>query len=103
MSAESNEIDRSMIRGGPPQGGAAGLSPSETLKGDNLPGNLGPASPAQSPPATAVFLQPAKVKQGSRVAGLVFFRKPKGSKLQITPADMLDEIDIPVNGVVFRF
>jgi hypothetical protein len=103
MSATTNEIDRSMIRGGPPGPGAAGLSPSETLKGDNLPGKPDAAPAPQMPAALPEFLQRATVKQGSRAAGLVYFRKPKGSKLEVAPTSMLDEIDIPVNGVVFRF
>jgi hypothetical protein len=52
------------------------------------------------PPA---FLKHATVKQGSSVSGYVFLRKPKGSKVEATPNAMLDEIDIPVNGVIFRF
>jgi hypothetical protein len=103
MSATTNEIDRSMIRGGPAGPGAAGLSPSETMKGDNVPGNQSPKAAPEMPAATPVFLQRATVKQGSRAAGLVFFRKPRGSKLEVNPAGMLDEIDIPVNGIVFRF
>jgi len=104
ISATTNNIDTSLMRGGPPRAEAAGLSPSETLKGDNVPGNVGPAPAAQSPTAAPpVFLESAKVKQGSRAAGLVYFRKPKGSKLQVNPADMLAEIDIRVNGIVFRF
>jgi hypothetical protein len=30
-------------------------------------------------------------------------RQPKGANLDVHPADMLDEIDIPINGVLFRF
>jgi hypothetical protein len=103
MSATTNEIDRSMIRGGPAGPGAAGLSPSETMKGDNLPAGPNPAPALQMPAATPEFLQRATVKQGSRAAGLVYFRKPKGSKLEVASTGMLDEIDIPVNGITFRF
>jgi hypothetical protein len=103
MSATSNEIDRSLIRGGPPGPGAAGLPPSETLKGDNLPGGPNAAPPPEMPAAAPVFLQHATVKQGSRASGLVYFRKPKGSKLEVSPTAMVDEIDIPVNGMTFRF
>jgi hypothetical protein len=104
MSAESNQIDTSMMRGGPGRSTAAGLSPSDTLKGDNVPGDVGQAPPsAELPVAVPVFLQPAKVKQGSKAAGLVYFRKPKGSKVQVNPTDMVNEIDIPVNGIIFRF
>src|SRR5271165_3213873 len=72
ISAESNEIDRSVIRGGPPGPGAAGLSPSETLKGDDVPGKAHPAPAVEMPAPAPVFLPRATVKQGSRVAGLVY-------------------------------
>jgi len=104
MSATTNEMDTSLMRGGPARTPAAGPSPSETLKGDSVPGNMQQAPPAEVPAAAVpVFLAHAKVKQGSRAAGLVYFRKPRGSKFEVHPADMLDEIDIPVNGIVFRF
>jgi hypothetical protein len=103
MSATSNELDRSMIRGGPSGPGAAGLSPSETLKGDNPPGSPNTAPAPAMPAALPAFLQRATVKQGSRASGLVYFRKPKGSKLEVSPTAMLDEIDIPVSGIIFRF
>lgn len=103
MSATTNDIDRSMIRGGPSGPGAAGLSPSETMKGDNVPENQRQAPNTEMPAATPVFLQRAMVKQGSRAAGLVYFRKPKGSKIEVSPTGMLDEIDILLDGVVFRF
>jgi hypothetical protein len=103
MSAETNEMDTSIMRGGPARTPAAGLSPSETLKGDKVPDNMGQTPPAEVPAAVPVFLAHAKVKQGSRAAGLVYFRKPRGSKFEVHPTDMLDEIDIPINGIVFRF
>jgi hypothetical protein len=103
MSAETNQIDTSQMRGGPSPAPAAGLSPSGTLKGDNLPANIDQAPAADLPADPRVYLEPAKVKQGSKAAGLVYFRKPKGSKIQVNPADMLDEIDIRLNGIVFRF
>ncbi len=49
------------------------------------------------------FLRHTAVKQGSNASGYVFFRGPKGAKVEVTPNGMLDEIDIPVNGVIFRF
>ena len=103
MSAETNQMDTSIMRGGPARSPAAGLSPSETLKGDNVPGNTGQAPPAAVPATIPVFMEHAKVKQGSKAAGLVYFRKPRGSKVEVHPTDMLDEIDIPVNGITFRF
>lgn len=102
VSATSNQIDTSIMRGSPPESPAAGRSPSETLKGDNVPGNAG-GPPAGEAAGAHVFLEPAKVKQGSQVRGMVYFRKPKGSKLQVGPGDMLAEIDIPIGGILFRF
>ncbi len=58
-----------------------------------------PLDPAH-PPA---FLRITSVKKGSNATGYVFLRRPKGSKVDIPPAAMLDEIDIPINGVIFRF
>jgi hypothetical protein len=59
--------------------------------------------PKIDPAHPPVFLKITTVKQGSRTAGYVFMRRPKGSKVQVTANAMLDEIDIPVNGVIFRF
>ena len=59
--------------------------------------------PKLNPEHPPVFLKHTTVKQGSRVSGYVFLRKPKGSKVEAAPNAMLDEIDIPVNGVIFRF
>lgn len=50
-----------------------------------------------------LYLRPGTVRQGSPAEGFVYFRKPKGSKLSIGAHDLLLEVDIPVNGVVFRF
>jgi hypothetical protein len=58
-----------------------------------------PLDPAH-PPA---FLRLTTVKKGSKAAGYVFLCRPKGSKVEVVPAAMLDEIDIPINGVIFRF
>jgi hypothetical protein len=58
-----------------------------------------PLDPAHPPP----FLPITTVKKGSNATGYVFLRRPKGSKVEVAPAAMLDEIDIPINGVIFRF
>ncbi len=58
-----------------------------------------PLDPAHPP----VFLRIVTVKKGSNATGYVFLRRPKGSKVEVVPAAMLDEIDIPINGVIFRF
>jgi hypothetical protein len=62
-----------------------------------------PPVPQLDPAHPPTFLRPASVKQGSSAIGYVFLRKPKGSKLEVTPSGIFDEIDIPVNGVTFRF
>jgi hypothetical protein len=59
--------------------------------------------PALDPAHPPVFLRITSVKKGSNATGYVFLRKPKGSKVEVAPAAMLDEIDIPINGVIFRF
>ena len=59
--------------------------------------------PQLDPAHPPVFLRRATVKQGSKVAGYVFIRRPKGSKVEVTPNGMLDEVDIPINGVIYRF
>ena len=50
-----------------------------------------------------LYLHRSTLHQGSAAEGFVYFRKPKGSKLSIGSRDLLFQIDIPVNGVVFRF
>jgi hypothetical protein len=62
----------------------------------------------QSLPGSAVtpdelYLRRSTLRQGSFAEGFVYFRMPKGSNLKIGSRDLLFEIDIPVNGVVFRF
>jgi hypothetical protein len=55
------------------------------------------------PNVSSSYLLKSKVKSGSGVAGWITLRRPKGVNLDVHPADMLDEIDIPINGVLFRF
>ena len=50
-----------------------------------------------------LYLRPSTLRQRSSAEGFVYFRKPKRSKLNIGSQDLLFEIDILVNGVVFRF
>ncbi|MDE3187892.1 MAG: hypothetical protein KGM96_10275 [Acidobacteriota bacterium] len=77
----------------PPSGAATTIGSSGIPSDTQMPAVLSPA----------IFLHPATLKQGAGVSGFVFFRKPKKAKVEITPTGMLDQIDIPVNGVVFRF
>src|SRR5450631_822857 len=61
--------------------------------------NLPKLDPTHPPP----LLKHTTVKKGATASGYVFLRRPKGSKLEAAPDSMLDEIDIPINGVIFRF
>jgi hypothetical protein len=65
-----------------------GYAPPSSLQGSNSPD---------------IYLRKGKVKPGSTIAGWVTLRRPSTSKLEVHPTDMLGEIDIPVNGVLFRF
>jgi len=68
----------------------------------NAGGNA-PQRPQLDPAHPPVFLKHTTVKDGSQVSGYVFVRKPKGFVQEINANSMLGEIDIPVNGVIFRF
>lgn len=59
--------------------------------------------PQIDPAHPPVFLRITTVKQGSKASGYVFLRKPKGTKVEVSPGTMLEEIDIPINGIIFRF
>lgn len=43
------------------------------------------------------------VTPGTTVSGIVFFKKPKKSKVKVGKKDRLFAVDIPINGVVYRF
>lgn len=62
-----------------------------------------PQRPQLDPAHPPAFLKHTTVKSGSQTSGFVFVRKPKGFAPEINASSMLGEIDIPVNGVVFRF
>jgi len=66
-------------------------------------GGAGSQRPHLDPAHPPAFLKHTTVKAGSQVSGYVFVRKPKGFAEEITANSMLGEIDIPVNGTVFRF
>ena len=63
----------------------------------------GPAPAQLDPDHPPAFLRRAAVKQGMKAEGYVFLRRPKGAKASAPAVGTLDEIDIPINGVVFRF
>lgn len=64
-----------------------------------------PASGAEGagPGGAAIYLHRSKVKPGHTIAGWVALRQVKGANVQVHPSDMLGEVDIPVDGTVFRF
>jgi hypothetical protein len=97
MSAANVQVDPGSIRpgamgpGGPPPGGG----PPD--------GGTSGAAPTGSPNMSAAYFRKGKVKPGSGIAGWITLRKPSGGKLEVRPTEMLDEVDILVNGVLFRF
>jgi hypothetical protein len=93
ISASNSQIDPGAMRpgavqGGPPPGGGSEVDGPPMMDGPNV---------------SSAYLLKTKVKPGSGVAGWITLRQPKEAHLEVHPADMLDEIDIPVNGVLFRF
>ena len=50
-----------------------------------------------------LYLREGALQPGTYASGIVYFRKPRRSTVKPGPTDSLFEIDIPVNGVVFRF
>lgn len=91
LDAERSHIDPGSLRPGAQLGGAPAGPP---------PGSGAPAG-ASSPPPT--YLRKTKIKQGEKIAGWVALQQPAGVKLEVHPTDMLDEVNIPVNGTIFRF
>lgn len=96
LSASNAQLDPHALRPGQVIGGA---SPAGAPPGD------GPEAGAQHTPmpASAAFLRAGKVKQGEKIAGWVALREAGGAKTEARSTDTPDEIDIPVNGIVFRF
>ena len=93
ISASNSQIDPGSMRpgavqGGPPPGGGSEVGGPPMMDGPNV---------------SRVYLLKSKVKSGSGIAGWITLRQPKGATLDVRPADMLDEIDIPLDGVLFRF
>jgi hypothetical protein len=65
--------------------------------------NQGKSRPGTTVTPDQLYLRRSTLRQGGYAEGFVYFRKPKGSQLSVGSRDQLFEIDIPVNGVVFRF
>lgn len=91
ISASTAQIDPGSLRPGAVEGGPPGGS---------MPGA---PPPAAGPSLSGAYFRKGKVKEGSGIAGWITLRQPKGGALEVHPSDMLDEVDIPVNGILFRF
>jgi hypothetical protein len=50
-----------------------------------------------------LYLSQSTLRRGDFAEGIVYFKKPRRSKVPVGLSDPLCEINIPVNGVVFRF
>ena len=50
-----------------------------------------------------LYLSQSTIHQGDFAEGFVYLKKPRRSKVHVGLGDPLQEIDIPVSGVVFRF
>jgi hypothetical protein len=50
-----------------------------------------------------LYLGPSTLRQGDFAEGFVYFKKPRRLRAHVGLDDTLYEIDVPVNGVVFRF
>lgn len=50
-----------------------------------------------------LYLTRSTLRQGQFAEGFVYFKKPRRLKIHAGLSDPLNEIDIPLNGVVFRF
>ena len=93
-----------MSIGGPGETNQATKSEAEARNmGMRNPGANTPHAPQLDPAHPPAFLKHTTVKNGSQASGYVFVRKPKGFAQEITAGSQLGEIDIPVNGVIFRF
>ena len=58
---------------------------------------------AAGPLTSAVYLRHGKIKQGQKIFGWVILRPEKGATAEVNATSMMDEIDILLDGVVFRF
>ena len=50
-----------------------------------------------------LYLSRSTLRRGDFAMGFVYLKKPRRSKVHVGLSDPLRQIDIPVNGVVFRF
>ena len=59
--------------------------------------------PGSVPMSQELYLRGGTLQPGGYVSGLVYFKKPRRSKIEPGSTSSLSEIDIPVNGLIFRF
>lgn len=50
-----------------------------------------------------LYLTRTTLHPGESAEGFVYFKKPRHSKLHPNPNDQLSEIDVPLNGAIFKF
>src|ERR1035438_5534809 len=62
-----------------------------------------PHLPPTSSPNPSPFLRRTVLHQGNQVEGVVCLQKPKVSNVEVSSTGTLNEIDIPIGGVTFRF
>jgi len=62
-----------------------------------------PHPPPTSSANPSPFLRRTVLHQGNQVEGVVCLQKPKGSNVDVSPTGTLNEIDIPIGAVTFRF
>lgn len=92
IPSASTKIDPPAIRPGSEGGGpTSGSGP-----GDDAPRE-------GTPDMSVMYFRKGKIKPGSGIAGWITLRQPNGGKLEVHSTDMLGEVDIPVNGILFRF
>lgn len=103
----NSQMDPELIRPGQAAGGGpvSGRRSAATTPDDARDVASTPAHGAEGagPSTAAVYLRRSKVRPGRTIAGWVALRPVQGANLQVRPTDMLGEVDIPVDGTVFRF
>jgi hypothetical protein len=84
-----------------------GIDPNaEARRQEEVRQNKSAPAPGGSAPSSAKpsgFLSRTTLLQGTSVQGSVFFKRPKGLNKKSGTPGVLYEVDIPVNGVVYRF
>jgi hypothetical protein len=109
LSAANAQVDPGSLRpgqeigGGPPAGAGPPVGGSS---GEGGPSGGAPPTSAGTgtgAPIPVGYLHRGNIKQGGKIVGWVVLRQAKRTKLDVHSTDMLDEVDIPVNSVVFRF